>query len=264
MKNRQQAFYYLLSLGLILAVWKIVALILHSPVLPQPEAAFLATGRAIMTSDFWMHFADSTYRVVISIVISLAIAFPLGIALGYNTKLDRIIAPVLFLTYPIPKIVFLPVVLVLFGLGDVSKIVLITLIITYQLLIIIRDGVSNINKKHVETIRSMGGGNSQVVFQVLIPAAFPAMFTALRLSAGTAITVLFIVETYATRTGLGYYIMNAWSKAAYDVMFAGIIGMSVLGIILYAIFSSMEKVICRWKMLERIKTDITEVRPNFR
>jgi NitT/TauT family transport system permease protein len=139
-------------------------------------------------------------------------------------------------------------------LGNFSKIVLITLIISYQLLVIIRDGVANIDKKHVQTIKSMGGSQFHTVYHVLIPAALPSCFTALRLSTGTAITVLFLAETYATKLGLGYYIMDSWGKAAYDKMFVGIIGMSILGIIFYAIFSSLEKKICHWKMLERVKT----------
>ncbi|MDO8567607.1 MAG: ABC transporter permease subunit [Dehalococcoidales bacterium] len=152
-----KVFYYIFSIFLIAALWKILALLLNSPVLPPPEVAFMAFARATTTSIFWIHFRESAFRVVISMVFGMIIAFPLGIALGYNSKLDKILSPALFLTYPIPKIVFLPVIFVLFGLGNVSKIVLITLIISYQLLVIIRDGVSNINRKNVETIRSIGG-----------------------------------------------------------------------------------------------------------
>jgi NitT/TauT family transport system permease protein len=248
-----RVFTYILSIFLIVVLWKVLALLISSAVFPSPEDAIIAFAEAVKTAEFWWHFKESGLRVVISIIISLIIAFPLGILMGYNAKADKILSPILFLTYPIPKIVFLPVVFVLFGLGTMSKVVLITLIITYQLLVIIRDGISNIDKKHVETIRSMGGNHHQIIYHVLIPAALPSCFTALRLSTGTAITVLFLAETYATRLGLGYYIMDSWSKAAYDEMFVGIIGMSLLGIIFYAIFSALEKNICRWKMFERVK-----------
>jgi NitT/TauT family transport system permease protein len=248
-----KVFAYILSIVLLLLLWKLFALVIDSAVLPSPENALLACAEALKTIGFWQHFEESGVRVVISMVISLAIAFPLGIVMGYNQRVDRILAPILFLTYPVPKIVFLPVVFVLFGLGNVSKIVLIVLIVSYQLLVIIRDGVTSINKKHIETIHSMGGSHWQIIRHALIPAALPSCFTALRLSTGTAITVLFLTETYATRTGLGYYIMDSWGRAAYDDMFVGIIGMGVLGIIFYLIFSVLERNICRWKMLERVK-----------
>jgi NitT/TauT family transport system permease protein len=121
------------------------------------------------------------------------------------------------------------------------------------MLVIIRDGVSGINRKNIETIRSMGGGQAQIIRHVLVPAAFPSYFTALRLSTGTAITILFLAETFATNQGLGYYIMDSWGKAAYDKLFAGIIGMSLLGIIFYGIFSALERSVCHWKMLENLK-----------
>lgn len=259
MKKRQRTLRYIISVLVLIAVWKIAALLIDSPVLPQPEAAFMALVKIAITPEFWLHFRESAFRVTVSIAISLVIAFPIGIILGYNAKIDSIISPMLFITYPIPKIVFLPVILVLFGIGNFSKIVLITLIVAYQLLIIVRDGVSNINKKHVETVKSLGGSHLHVLFHVLVPASLPYLFTALRLTTGTAITVLFIAETYATRTGLGYYIMDSWSRAAYDHMFVGIIGMAALGIIFYALFSSLEKIFCHWKMLERIKTEFNEI-----
>jgi len=255
-----KALYYIFSIFLIVALWKVLSSLMNSPVLPPPEVAFMAFARAITTSVFWIHFRESAFRVVISMVFGLVIAFPLGIALGYNSKLDKILSPALFLTYPIPKIVFLPIIFVLFGLGNVSKIVLITVIISYQLLVIIRDGVSNINRKYVETIRSMGGNPSHIIRHVLVPASLPSCFTALRLSTGTAITVLFLAETYATNQGLGYYIIDSWSRAAYDQLFVGIIGMSLLGIIFYGIFSTLERRICHWKMLESVKEE-TQNRP---
>jgi NitT/TauT family transport system permease protein len=249
--KKSELITYTFAVLLIIALWEALALILDSPVLPTPVDVIISCTKVMNTPEFWQHFSQSGIRVAISIAISLVIALPLGILLGYNTKADRILSPILFLTYPIPKIVFLPIILVLFGLGNLSKIVLITLIISYQLLVIIRDGVSNIDKKHVQTIKSMGGSQLHTILHVLVPAALPSCFTALRLSTGTAITVLFLVETYATRVGLGFYIMDSWGKAAYDKMFVGIIGMSILGIIFYAIFSTLEKKVCHWKMLER-------------
>lgn len=253
--KKSKSRYYIFSIFLIIALWQILSLLIDSPVVPPPGAVFLAFARAITTAVFWTNFRESAGRVVISMVFGLIIAFPLGIALGYNAKLDKMLSPALFLTYPIPKIVFLPVVFVLFGLGNVSKVVLIVLIISYQILVVIRDGVSNINRKHVETIRSLGGNIHHIIRHVLVPASLPSCFTALRLATGTAITVLFLAETYATNQGLGYYIIDSWSKAAYDQMFVGIIGMSLLGIIFYGAFSALERRVCYWKVLESVKTE---------
>lgn len=241
---------YILSVFLMILFWKILSMAISSPVLPAPEAALVAFAEAFKTSRFWGHFGTSSLRVISAMALSWAIAFPLGIMLGYSPKLNRLISPFIFLTYPIPKIVFLPIILVLFGLGDASKIALLTLIISYQILVATRDGVAAVNKRFIDTIKSLGGERYQIIKQVLIPAALPHCFTSLRISTGTGIAVLFFVESFATSQGLGYYIMDSWGKAAYNQMFVGIIGMSLLGALLYGVFGYLERSLCRWKLLE--------------
>jgi 4-hydroxybenzoate polyprenyltransferase len=163
---------------------------------------------------------------------------------------DEYLSPFVFLTYPVPKIVLLPVFLVLFGLGDFSKIFMIALIIGYQILVATRDSVLGLDKKYIDSFRSMGGTPGQTLRHVIIPAALPQAFTALRIGTGTGIAVLFFVESFATSSGLGYFIMDAWGRFAFDRMFAGIIGMSLLGVLLYEVFNYLEKSICAWKFLE--------------
>ncbi len=241
---------YIISGCLLLILWKVFALALGSVVLPSPEIAFQAFGDEIKTLDFWGHFGTSALRVGSAMLLAWMVAFPLGIALGYSRRLDGVISPLVFLTYPIPKIVFLPVFLLLLGLGNASKILMIALIAGYQILVATRDGVMGVDKKHLDSFRSMGGGAWQAVRHVLIPVALPYGFTALRIGTGAGIAVLFFVESFATSQGLGFFIMDSWGRAAYDRMFAGIIGMSLLGVLLYEICNYLERTLCAWKMLE--------------
>lgn len=245
---------YLVAGCLLLLAWKAAAAILGSAVLPSPEAAFQAFGQGIKTPAFWGHFGTSAFRVGAGMALGWLVAFPAGILLGYSRSLDNLIAPLVFLTYPIPKIVLLPVFLLLLGLGNASKILLIALIGGYQILVATRDGVLGVDKKHLDSFRSMGGGPWQAIRHVLIPVALPHGFTALRIGTGAGIAVLFFVESFATSQGLGFFIMDSWGRAAYDRMFAGIIGMSLLGVILYEICNYLERTLCAWKMLETGRT----------
>lgn len=241
---------YILSGCLLLVFWKIIAAGLGSAVLPPPESAFRAFGAEIKGIAFWRHFGTSAFRVGSAMAAAWVAAFPMGVFLGYSRKWDGLISPLVFLTYPIPKIVLLPVFLLLLGLGDASKIVMIALIAGYQILVATRDGVLGVDKKHLDSFRSMGGGPWQAVRHVLIPVALPHGFTALRIGTGAGIAVLFFVESFATSQGLGYFIMDSWGRASYDRMFAGIIGMSLLGVVLYEICNYLERTLCAWKMLE--------------
>jgi NitT/TauT family transport system permease protein len=189
-------------------------------------------------------------RVAAAMALAWLLGFPFGLFLGYHRRADRLLSPFVFLTYPIPKIVLLPVFLVLFGLGNLSKILMIALIIGYQIVVTSRDAVLGLDKKYIDAFRSLGGSPAQTVRHVIIPAAQPNAFTALRIGTGTGIAVLFFVESFATSKGLGFLIMDAWGRFAYDQMFVGIIGMSLLGVVLYEVFNALEKTLCAWKYLE--------------
>lgn len=167
-------------------------------------------------------------------------------ALGRTPSADAIFAPVVFLTYPVPKVVFLPVLLVLLGIGDASKIALITLIVFFQILVTARDAARAIPTPSVLSVRSLGADRWQVFRHVVVPAALPEIFTALRISGGTAIAVLFFSESVAGTTGLGWYIMDAWGRVAYGEMFAGIIAMAFLGVLMYEVIEALELRVCRW------------------
>jgi putative 4-hydroxybenzoate polyprenyltransferase len=245
-----KAIRYVLSALVLILCWKLFSLGLSSNMLPPPEQAFAAFGEALKTALFWKHFGVSAFRVTAAMVLSWGVGFPLGILMGYSRTADRLLSPILFLTYPIPKIVLLPIFLILFGLGDMPKILMIALIMGYQIVVATRDSVRRLDDKYIQSFRSLGGTGLQALYHVVIPAGLPQGFTALRIGTGTGIAVLFFVESFATATGLGFYIMDAWGRFDYLQMVIGIIGMSLLGVLLYAFFDYLEQHLCTWNFLE--------------
>ncbi len=238
---------YVLAALFLFFLWKGTAALLTSAVLPPPEAALGAFYLALGTQTFWMNMLVSLYRAGAGMVLAWLIGFPLGVYMGGSSRADALLSPLVYLTYPIPKIVFLPVALLILGLGDLSKIAMITLILSFQVLVTTRDGVKHLPAKYIDSIRAMGATGPQIIREVYIPAALPAGFTALRLNSGVSIAVLFFVESFATSTGLGYMIMDEWGRMNYEGMFAGIFGMSLLGVFLFEAVNLLEKRVCRWK-----------------
>ena len=238
---------YGLAALVLLAAWKLTALCVSSAVLPHPGETLAGFARALGTAEFWEHFGASAYRAVAAMALAWSVGFPLGVLLGGSRRLDAVAAPLVFLTYPIPKIVLLPIAFLLLGLGNASKIAMIALILGYQVLVAVRDGVRNIHPKYLDSIRSLGAGSFRVFTEALLPAALPHGFTALRLNAGVSVAVLFFVESFATTRGLGYLIMDAWGRLNFVEMFTGIIGMSLLGVALYETVNLLEHLSCRWK-----------------
>lgn len=237
---------YLGAAVFLAALWQYGAWSLNTPLLPAPRAALAATLR-LLAGDLGRHLWVSTYRVVISTAAALLIGLPLGLVMGYEKKIDGFLAPLVYITYPIPKIVFLPLILLLLGLGDLSKIFLITFIVFFQILVTTRDAVRKVPGETISSLRSLGGSRAQIYRYVLLPASLPDVFTSLRLGMGTAIAVLFFAESFATTEGLGYFIMDAWSRAAPDEMFAGIIMMALLGVALFMVVDFFDNIFCRWQ-----------------
>ncbi|HCG99537.1 MAG TPA: ABC transporter permease, partial [Actinobacteria bacterium] len=139
----------------------------------------------LVQGELSRHFAVSLYRVGVSILLGVALALPAGLILGREEWLDRFVAPIVFVLYPIPKIVFLPVLLLLLGLGNLSKIVLITVIVFFQILVTTRDAAKEIPGQSVMSMESLGATSWQIYKHVVYPASLPKMFTALRIASGT-------------------------------------------------------------------------------
>ncbi|HAM16657.1 MAG TPA: ABC transporter permease [Eggerthellaceae bacterium] len=242
-------FGYAFAVVFIIAGWWITALLLiqvaHTNVLPTPPEAFavLVDYAGPLVPFFW----TSAYRVVVSLAIGTVLAVPIAQAFARSRTLDTLFAPVLYLLYPIPKVVLLPILLVLLGLADAPKIVLISLTVFFQVLVAVRDAVKAVPESALVAIRSLGGSRFDEYRHVVVPATMPAVFTSLRIGVGTAIAVLFIAEAMAGSTGLGYFIMQSWSMVNYPRMFAGIIAMALLGVALYALFDLIERRLTRWK-----------------
>ena len=241
-------YYKLTPVLTLFAVWHLAAIGLNNPALPPPGKVLFTFFEQI-PADLGRHFLISSWRVLASIFISLFAGVPLGLWLGTEERFDRFFAPLIYLTYPIPKIVFLPVVMILLGLGDSSKIFLITLVVFFQILVTTRDAARNVSQAVVLSVVSLGAGKLDIYRHVIWPAVLPDIFTALRIGSGTAIAVLFFAESFASSDGLGYYLMDAWSRYAYLEMFAGIVAMGLLGYLLYVCLDGLDRKVCPWKGL---------------
>jgi ABC-type nitrate/sulfonate/bicarbonate transport system permease component len=234
----------LLAAGVLLGGWEILALMLQRDILPAPTAVLVALIAQVPRGLAW-HFVVSAWRVVASIALAIVLATPAGLVLGQYPRVHRFFAPLIYLTYPIPKIVFLPIVILFLGIGDASKIAIIFLILFFQVLVVVRDASASLRPELLYSVRSLGAGRRALLRFVYFPATLPAVLTAVRVSIGTAIAVLFFTESFATNAGLGYYvIVDTFQRIAYPEMYAGIVAMSLLGLGLYFVVDFLEHRLC--------------------
>ena len=133
---------YAFAIVFILAGWQFTAMAVHNPVLPGPFDAFPMVAQYF--DELWPAFLVSLYRVVIAMLIGTVLAIPLGLACGRSPRADAVFAPILYFLYPLPKVVLLPVLIVLLGLADAPKIVLIAITVFFQVLVTVRDASKSV------------------------------------------------------------------------------------------------------------------------
>jgi NitT/TauT family transport system permease protein len=239
----------LLAALALLVVWQIATVIVNLPILPPPLEVLRVFFRELQR-DMLIHFAVSLWRVTAGMVLSVLVAAPAGLAIGGSRRLNRLFSPFIYLLYPVPKVVLVPVVILFLGIGDVAKIAILFLILFFQILVLVRDQASGLPPQLIQSLRSLGAGRRALFRFVYLPASLPAILTALRQSIGTAVAVLYITELSATKYGLGYYIYYKGSTLLdYPAMYAGVIAMSLLGLGMYFSVDWLERKWCKWKFV---------------
>ena len=229
----------------ILFAWEIFSIAIDLPIVPEPIDVFLTLGK-IFADEISIHAIHSIGRILAGLIIAIAIGFPIGVLLGRNSKLDRIFAPTIYLTYPIPKIALLPIAMLLLGIGESSKIFLITLIIVFQILISVRDSTKKIPTEYFEPLISLGADRLEIFRSIIFPAVLPEFLTSIRISLATAISVLFFTETFGTEFGMGFYIFDAWQRIDYLEMYSGIVVLSLMGLAMFVLIDLIEKILVKW------------------
>jgi NitT/TauT family transport system permease protein len=238
----------LLASILILAVWQAAAWLIDRSILPTPLSVLIVFWRDLTNGELLGHFLVSLWRVMAGTLLAILTAAPAGLALGQSRRFNRFFSPIIYLLYPIPKVVFVPIILLFFGIGDAAKIMIIFLILFFQILVLVRDQAASLRPELIQSVRSLGAGRRALFKYVYLPASLPAILTALRQSVGTAVAVLYIAELFATTKGLGYYIYFEGSTLLdYPAMYAGVVAMSLLGLGMYFTVDRLERWLCPWQ-----------------
>lgn len=227
-------------------IWYMAAVTLRMPVLVNPIDVYGHLGE-VWKEGMGLHLSASLWRILLGLLFSLILALITALGMFRFRKAGRIMGAVVYFSYPVPKLALLPVVMLLAGLGDVAKVTMIVLIILFQLIVAIRDSLSQIPRENFLMLTSLGASETQILRHLLLPSVIPDVLSALRVAVGTAISVLFVTETYGTDRGMGYYIVDAWMRVDYQDMYAGIVLLSLTGFLLFLLLDLAEKALTPWR-----------------
>jgi ABC-type nitrate/sulfonate/bicarbonate transport system permease component len=174
-------------------------------------------------------------------------ALLLGIAMGLNHALRAVVDPLVAATYPVPKSAIFPLILLIFGLGESSKIVMVAIGVFYPILINSTTGVLEINKIYLDVGRNFKASRWQVFRTIALPGAVPHIMSGVKLGVGMGLILISIAEMIGAKSGLGHMIWNAWEILSVETMYVGLVVIAVLGFLFSVILNELERLVVPWK-----------------
>ncbi|MER8633741.1 ABC transporter permease subunit [Mesorhizobium opportunistum] len=236
----------------VLALWALSArLQLVSPVfLPSPLAVwnkFIVVIRdGFVDATLAQHAVASLGRVFAALVAAILVGVPVGLAIGISTVGRGIFDPLLEFLRPIPPLAYLPLVIIWFGIGEPSKILVIAIAMLAPVALSTASGVRGVSQERINAARSLGATHAQVVRHVILPSALPSILTGLRIALGAGWSTLVAAELVAATRGLGFMIQSAAQFLVTDVVVMGILVIAAIAFVLEFAIRRIERVFVPW------------------
>lgn len=241
------------TLAFLLALWwTVTALQLIAPLfLPPPGAVLhklltIAGPQGFMDATLWQHLAASLTRILIALAAATLIGIPVGIAMGLSPTVRGIFDPLIELYRPIPPLAYLPLMVIWFGIGETSKILLIYLAIFAPVAMSALAGVKSVQQVRLRAAQSLGASRAQILWFVILPGALPEILTGLRIGLGVGWSTLVAAELIAATRGLGFMVQSAGEFLATDVVLAGIAVIAIIAFVLELGLRALQRRLTPW------------------
>ena len=218
---------------------------------PSPQAVFAkfisVWNDGFTGSPLWMHIAISAGRVFGAFVLACAVGVPLGLAMGMSRVMRGIFDPPIEIYRPVPPLAYLPLMIIWFGIGEVSKVGLIFLSVFAPVTLAARAGVRSAAIEQIHAAYSFGATRWQVLRHIVLPSALPEILTAMRIGIGMGWTTLVAAEMVAATQGIGYMVLSASQFLQTAVVIMGIIVIAAIAYLFDLLMRFVERRVVPWK-----------------
>jgi NitT/TauT family transport system permease protein len=214
---------------------------------PAPSSILGALAALLASGELLLHTGVSLKRVILGFFFGAIPGLALGLAMGLSRWVRAALNPLVAATYPIPKSAIVPLVMLIFGLGDASKVALVAIGVFYLVLINTTAGVLNIEPIYLEVGRNYGASRLKLFLTVALPGALPLIFAGLRLGMGIGLILIVVGELVGARNGIGYLIWQAWTIFAVERMYVGLVVIAILGWLTTLALDATERLLIPWK-----------------
>ncbi len=237
----------------ILLVWWIATstLQIRESLLPSPGSVLKTFGSLIRDGyknhTLLQHFGSSMGRLGLAFLCSVLLGIPLGLASGFLIPVRRLFDPLIEFYRPLPPLAYYTLLVLWFGIGNESKVILLFLACFAPIYIACASAVLKISDSYLANAQTLGANRWQQFSRVILPASLPDIFTGVRTAIGVGYSTLVAAEMVAARSGIGWMVLDASNYLRSDIVFCGIILMGITGIAIDGLLRLAERILIPWK-----------------
>jgi ABC-type nitrate/sulfonate/bicarbonate transport system permease component len=235
-------------LGLLLA-WELAARtgLIDVRFFPAPSSIIAKLFEMAGSGELTENVLISLQRIVLGFLLGGVPAILIGIAMGIWRPIRALVDPLIVATYPIPKSSLLPLILLIFGLGEMSKVMMVAIGVFYPMAINATAGVLQINQIYLDVGKSFKASPWDTFCTIALPGALPFIMTGVKLGAGLALILIAVAEMVGAKSGIGYMIWSAWETFAVTKMYVGLFVIALIGFAISLLLNEVERWVIRWK-----------------
>ena len=234
-------FYQILVLVLLLILWYFSS----STLIPSPAKTLEAYEQIIANNSLQIGIIDSLYRYILGLIFGVIFGVFVGFIFGFNPKFASAFDPLFNLLRPISPIAWVPMVLIIFGIGDLPTIFIIAYSVFFPMVLLSTKAIRDVPSELIIVAKNFGASRWQILKSVIFPSSFLSLISSLKLAAALAWINLVVGEMLGAQTGLGYIIIDSRNQLRIDILIATIITIGIIGMIINALFGYIEKVVSR-------------------
>lgn len=241
--------YSLISLAVLVACWHYAIVLMHIPdyLLPSPAAVLTALGRGFSTGDLWPHIAATLAETLSGYAIGCSLAVVFGALLAESRVFERFLYPLLIALQATPKVALGPIILVWFGFGMASKVVLVSLVCFFPLFVNTINGIKQAPPDLLDACRAFSASRLYLLTHVKLPSAAGTIFSGLQIGVSLALIGAVVGEFLSAQRGLGYLIASASVNMSLSTMFAGVILLAAVGLAGSLIVRAVHRHVVFWE-----------------
>lgn len=235
-------------IGLLVA-WEVAARLhaIDTRFFPAPSSIAASLVALARSGELLDDTAISLQRMVLGFLLGGIPALVLGVVMGIYRPIRALVDPLIAATYPIPKSSILPLILLIFGLGEMSKVVMVAIGVFYPIAINATAGVLEINKIYLDVGKNFKAGRWDTFRTIALPGALPFIMTGVKLGAGLGLILIAIAEMVGAKSGIGYMIWSAWETFEVEKMYVGLFVIALIGFALTLALNELERWLIPWK-----------------